>query len=42
MEPISVATCLYPATLLVLNATVSIMLIARRRALGQHPAQRQE
>jgi len=35
MEPISFATCLYPATLLVLNAAVSIMLLARRRALGQ-------
>ena len=42
MEPISFATCLYPATLLVLNATVSIMLVARRRAPGQHPAQRQD
>jgi hypothetical protein len=34
MEPISLATCLYPATLLVLNLGVSIMLLYRRRALG--------
>jgi hypothetical protein len=32
MEPTSLATCLYPATLLVLNAAVSIMLLIRRRA----------
>jgi hypothetical protein len=42
MEPISFATCLYPATLLVLNAAVSIMLLIPRRTLGQHPVQRQE
>jgi hypothetical protein len=42
MEPISFATCLYPATLLVLNAAVSIMLLIRRRTLGQHLVQRQE
>ncbi|HEY1940528.1 MAG TPA: hypothetical protein VGH40_00255 [Roseiarcus sp.] len=34
MEPISIATCAYPATLIVLNATVSTMLILRRRALS--------
>ncbi len=34
MEPISFATCLYPATLLVLNAAVSVMLLYRRRALA--------
>jgi hypothetical protein len=33
MQPISFATCVYPATLLVLNAAVTIMLLARRRAL---------
>jgi hypothetical protein len=32
MDPISFATCFYPATLMVLNAAVSIMLIMRRRA----------
>ena len=32
MDPISFATSFYPATLLVLNAAVAIMLAARRRA----------
>jgi len=34
MDPISFATSFYPATLLVLNTTVAIMLVARRRAAG--------
>ena len=34
MDPISFATCFYPATLMVLNAAVSIMLMMRRRALA--------
>jgi hypothetical protein len=34
MDPISFATSFYPATLLVLNAAVSIMLVMRRRALA--------
>jgi hypothetical protein len=34
MDPISFATCFYPATLMLLNAAVSIMLIMRRRALA--------
>ena len=34
MDPISFATSFYPATLLVLNSAVSIMLIMRRRAVG--------
>ncbi len=34
MDPISFATSFYPATLLVLNAAVSIMLLARRRAVA--------
>jgi hypothetical protein len=33
MEPVSIATCIYPASLLVLNLAVSIMLILRRRRL---------
>jgi hypothetical protein len=33
MDPISFATSFYPATLLVLNAAVAIMLVMRRRAL---------
>jgi hypothetical protein len=33
MDPISFATCFYPATLMVLNAAVSIMLLARRRVV---------
>ena len=33
MDPISFATSFYPATLLVLNAAVSIMLLIRRRAV---------
>ena len=33
MDPISFATSFYPATLLVLNAAVAIMLVIRRRAL---------
>jgi hypothetical protein len=32
MDPISFATSFYPATLLVLNAAVAIMLVIRRRA----------
>jgi membrane protein len=35
MDPISFATSFYPATLLVLNAAVSIMLVMRRRAVAQ-------
>jgi hypothetical protein len=34
MDPISFATSFYPATLLVLNSAVTIMLIMRRRAVG--------
>jgi len=34
MDPISFATCFYPATLMALNAAVSIMLIVRRRAVA--------
>jgi hypothetical protein len=34
MDPISFATSFYPATLLVLNAAVSIMLVTRRRAIA--------
>ena len=34
MEPISFATSFYPATLLVLNTAVAIMLLMRRRALA--------
>jgi hypothetical protein len=34
MEPVSFATSSYPATLLVLNAAVAIMLLMRRRALA--------
>jgi hypothetical protein len=34
MDPISFATSSYPATLLVLNAAVTIMLLWRRRALA--------
>jgi hypothetical protein len=34
MEPISFATSSYPATLLVLNAAVAMMLLVRRRALA--------
>ena len=33
MDPLSFATSFYPATLLVLNAAVAIMLVMRRRAL---------
>jgi hypothetical protein len=33
MDPISFATSFYPATLMVLNGAVSIMLIMRRRAV---------
>jgi hypothetical protein len=33
MDPISFATSFYPATLMVLNTAVSIMLIVRRRAI---------
>jgi hypothetical protein len=34
MDPISFAASFYPATLLVLNAAVAIMLLMRRRALA--------
>jgi hypothetical protein len=34
MQPVSIATCLYPATLLCLNFAVTIMLMLRRRALA--------
>lgn len=34
MDPISFATSFYPATLLVLNAAVAIMLVARRRLVA--------
>jgi hypothetical protein len=34
MDPISFATSFYPATLLVLNTAVAIMLLMRRRALS--------
>jgi hypothetical protein len=34
MDPISFATSFYPATLLVLNTAVSIMLLMRRRAIA--------
>ena len=34
MDPISFATSFYPATLMMLNAAVSIMLMIRRRALA--------
>ena len=34
MDPLSFATSFYPATLLVLNAAVAIMLVMRRRAVG--------
>ena len=34
MDPISFATSFYPATLLVLNTAVSIMLLMRRRAVA--------
>jgi hypothetical protein len=34
MDPISFATSFYPATLMALNAAVSIMLILRRRAVA--------
>jgi hypothetical protein len=37
MEPISIATCLYPATLVALNAAVSIMLVLRRRVFARVP-----
>jgi hypothetical protein len=33
MDPLSFATSFYPATLLVLNAAVAIMLVMRRRAI---------
>jgi hypothetical protein len=35
MDPISFATSFYPATLMVLNAAVAIMLVMRRRAIAQ-------
>jgi hypothetical protein len=35
MDPISFATSFYPATLLVLNTAVAIMLVMRRRAIEQ-------
>ncbi len=34
MAPISFATSFYPATLIVLNSAVAIMLVWRRRAVG--------
>jgi hypothetical protein len=34
MEPISFATSFYPATVLLLNTAVAIMLLLRRRALA--------
>ncbi len=34
MDPISFATSFYPATLMVLNAAVAIMLVMRRRAIA--------
>ena len=34
MDPISFATSFYPATLIVLNSAVAIMLVWRRRAVG--------
>jgi hypothetical protein len=34
MDPISFATSFYPATLLVLNAAVSTMLVLRRRVVA--------
>jgi hypothetical protein len=34
MDPITFATCFYPATLMALNAAVSIMLIMRRRVVA--------
>lgn len=33
MAPISIATCAYPATLMILNSAVAAMLIVRRQAL---------
>jgi len=33
MQPISVATCIYPTTLLVLNSAVAILLVVRRRSV---------
>jgi hypothetical protein len=35
MKPISIATCVYPATLLGLNVAVTLMLVLRRRALAR-------
>jgi hypothetical protein len=35
MQPISIATCLYPATLLCLNFAVAFMLTQRRRVLAR-------
>jgi hypothetical protein len=37
MAPVTFATSFYPATLLILNTAVSIMLVARRRALETSP-----
>jgi hypothetical protein len=34
MQPVSVATCFYPATLLVLNTAVALMLVIRRRTVA--------
>jgi hypothetical protein len=34
MDPISFATSFYPATLMILNAAVAIMLVMRRRAVA--------
>ena len=35
MDPISFATSCYPATLLVLNTAVAIMLLVRKRAVAR-------
>ena len=35
MEAVSVATCIYPATLVVMNAAVAILLVGRRRAIAR-------
>ncbi len=38
MDPLSFATSFYPATLLVLNTAVSVMLVLRRRAVASRQA----
>jgi hypothetical protein len=35
MDPISFATSFYPATLMVLNGAVAVMLIMRRRSVAE-------